>query len=58
MVRWNTRHLDAAVARHRAEGRIITDEDVARLSPLKDTGTSTSWAATCSPSRPAAPARP
>lgn len=36
MVLWNTRYLDAAVARLRAEGHDIKDEDVARLSPLKD----------------------
>ncbi|OMI37312.1 transposase Tn3 family protein [Streptomyces sparsogenes DSM 40356] len=33
---WNTRYLDAAVAQLRAEGHDIKDEDVARLSPLKD----------------------
>lgn len=33
---WNTRYLDAAVAQLRAEGHEIRDEDVARLSPLKD----------------------
>ncbi|GAA1548151.1 hypothetical protein GCM10009730_66620 [Streptomyces albidochromogenes] len=33
---WNTRFLDAAVARLRAEGHDIEDEDAARLSPLKD----------------------
>ncbi|MHA5054362.1 NAD(P)/FAD-dependent oxidoreductase [Streptomyces sp. SD15] len=32
----NTRYLDAAVAQHRAENHEIRDEDVARLSPLKD----------------------
>ncbi|TMR93937.1 Tn3 family transposase [Nonomuraea basaltis] len=36
VVLWNTRYLDAAVARLRAEGHDIKDEDVARLSPLKD----------------------
>ncbi|GHI10201.1 hypothetical protein AQI88_39580 [Streptomyces cellostaticus] len=36
MVLWNTRYLDAAVARLRAEGHDIKDEDVARLSLLKD----------------------
>lgn len=36
MVLWNTRCLDAAVARLRAEGHDTKDEDVARLSPLKD----------------------
>jgi hypothetical protein len=33
---WNTRYLDAAVAQLRAEGHDIEDEDVARLSPLRD----------------------
>lgn len=33
---WNTRYLDAAVAQLRAEGHDLKDEDVARLSPLKD----------------------
>lgn len=32
----NTRYLDAAVAQLCAEGHEIKDEDVARLSPLKD----------------------
>jgi TnpA family transposase len=36
VVLWNTRYLDAAVAQLRAEGHEIKDEDVARLSPLKD----------------------
>ncbi len=36
VVLWNTRYLDAAVAQLRAEGHDIEDEDVARLSPLKD----------------------
>lgn len=36
MVLWNARYLDAAVAQLRAEGNGIKDEDVARLSPLKD----------------------
>lgn len=36
VVLWNTHYLDAAVARLRAEGHDIKDEDVARLSPLKD----------------------
>lgn len=36
VVPWNTRYLDAAVARLRAEGHDLKDEDVARLSPLKD----------------------
>lgn len=38
VVLWNTRYLDAAVAGLRAEGHDIKDEDVARLSPLKDRG--------------------
>lgn len=36
VVLWNTRYLDVAVAALRAEGHDIKDEDVARLSPLKD----------------------
>ncbi|MFK0113580.1 Tn3 family transposase [Streptomyces sp. NPDC091217] len=36
VVLWNTRYLDAAVVRLRSEGHDIKDEDVARLSPLKD----------------------
>ncbi|MGW7044215.1 Tn3 family transposase [Streptomyces avermitilis] len=32
---WNTRYPDAVVARLRAEGHDLKDEDVARLSPLK-----------------------
>jgi hypothetical protein len=32
----NTRYLDGAVSQLRAEGPDIKDEDVARLSPLKD----------------------
>lgn len=32
----NTRYLDASFAQLRAEGQDIKDEDVARLSPLKD----------------------
>ncbi|HZF91645.1 MAG TPA: Tn3 family transposase [Streptomyces sp.] len=32
---WTTRYIDAAVARLRAEGHEIGDEDIARLSPLK-----------------------
>lgn len=36
VVLWNTRHLDAAVAQLRTEGHGIKDEDVARLSSLKD----------------------
>lgn len=36
VVLWNTRYLDAAVAQLRAEGHDLKDEDVGRLSPLKD----------------------
>ena len=37
VVPWNTRYLDAAVAALREAGQIeVNDEDVARLSPLKD----------------------
>lgn len=36
MVLWNTRYLDAAVARLRAEGYDIKAEGVVRLSPFKD----------------------
>lgn len=36
VVLWNTRYLDAAVARFRAEGHDLKDEGVARLSPPKD----------------------
>ncbi|MFF4763356.1 Tn3 family transposase [Streptomyces sp. NPDC001292] len=35
VVLWTTRYIDAAVARLRAEGHEIRDEDIARLSPLK-----------------------
>lgn len=35
VVLWNTRNLDAVVARLRAEGHGLTDEDVAHLSPLE-----------------------
>ncbi|WP_410551424.1 Tn3 family transposase [Arthrobacter sp. SIMBA_036] len=31
---WNTRFLDAAVTELRAQGRLVPDEDTARLSPL------------------------
>ena len=34
VVLWNTRYLDASVAALRAAGHQISDEDVARLSPL------------------------
>jgi hypothetical protein len=36
VVLWNTRYLDAAVAQLRAEGHDLKDQDVARLSPLKE----------------------
>ncbi|MFF2812549.1 Tn3 family transposase [Streptomyces sp. NPDC058000] len=36
VVLWNTRYLGAAVSQLRAEGHNIKDEDVARLSPLKN----------------------
>ncbi|MFG2873976.1 Tn3 family transposase [Streptomyces sp. NPDC048337] len=35
VVLWTTRYIDAAVAQLRAEGHEISDEDIARLSPLK-----------------------
>lgn len=35
VVLWTTRYIDAAVARLRAEGHEIRDENVARLCPLK-----------------------
>ncbi|BFP50705.1 hypothetical protein SCMC78_05120 [Streptomyces sp. CMC78] len=35
VVLWTTKYIDAAVAQLRAEGHEISDEDVARLSPLK-----------------------
>jgi hypothetical protein len=38
VVLWNTRYLDAAVARLRAEGHDIKEEDAARLSPLNFLG--------------------
>jgi hypothetical protein len=34
VVLWNTRYIDAAVARLRADGDPVCNEDVARLSPL------------------------
>lgn len=34
VILWTTRYLDASVAAFRAAGHQITDEDVARLSPL------------------------
>lgn len=52
VVLWNTRYPDAAVARLRAEGHDIKDEDVARLSPLRDRHINF-LAATCSTSPPA-----
>jgi hypothetical protein len=36
VVLWNTRYLDAAVTELRAQGQELKDEDVARLSPLKN----------------------
>lgn len=36
VVLWNTRYIDAAVAELRAVGQEISEEDVARLSPLRD----------------------
>jgi TnpA family transposase len=35
IVLWTTEYIDAAVARLRAEGHEIRDEDIARLSPLR-----------------------
>ncbi|WP_436771318.1 Tn3 family transposase [Yinghuangia sp. YIM S09857] len=35
VVLWTTRYIDAAVAKLRADGHEIRDEDIARLSPLK-----------------------
>ncbi|GGP44802.1 hypothetical protein GCM10010214_17110 [Streptomyces abikoensis] len=35
IVLWTTKYVDAAVAQLRAEGREIRDEEIARLSPLK-----------------------
>jgi hypothetical protein len=34
VVLWNTRYLDAALARARASGALVNPEDVERLSPL------------------------
>jgi Tn3 transposase DDE domain len=34
VVLWNTRYLDAALARARASGALVNLEDVERLSPL------------------------
>jgi hypothetical protein len=56
VVLWITHYLDTAVAALRADGHGIKDEGVVRLSLLR-TGASTPWAATCSTSPPAAPAR-
>ncbi len=36
IVLWNTRYLDAAVARLREAGEPVDDADLARLSPLGD----------------------
>jgi hypothetical protein len=35
VVLWTTKYIDAAVAQLRTEGHEISDEDIARLSPLK-----------------------
>lgn len=35
VVLWTAKYIDAAVAQLRVEGHEISDEDVARLSPLK-----------------------
>jgi hypothetical protein len=34
VVLWNTRYLDAAVTHLKAQGRVISDGDLARLSPF------------------------
>ena len=34
IVLWNTVYMEAALAQLRAEGHLVKDEDVARLSPL------------------------
>ena len=34
IVLWNTLHMDAALAKLRAEGHQVRDEDIGRLSPL------------------------
>ena len=36
VVLWNSRYLDAAVTALREAGHVVRDEDVARLSPLKE----------------------
>jgi hypothetical protein len=36
VVLWNTRYLDAAVSELRQAGHNIAEEDIARLSPLKE----------------------
>ncbi|MFD8711535.1 Tn3 family transposase [Streptomyces anulatus] len=41
---WNTRHRNTSIARLRAEGHSLKDEDVARLSPL---GSHLSWWSSC-----------
>ncbi|MFF3484120.1 Tn3 family transposase [Streptomyces sp. NPDC002701] len=53
VVRWTAHHLDAAVAVLCAEGQ-KSGRRTSLVSPRSVTGTSTSWAATCSTSRPAA----
>lgn len=35
VVLWTTKYIDAAIAQLRAERHEISDEDIARLSPLK-----------------------
>jgi hypothetical protein len=52
VVLWNTRYIDAPVARLRADGHPVRDEDVAGLSRW---GTPTS---TCSAAMPSAVYRP
>ncbi len=56
VVLWNIRHVDAAVAQLRAEGHGIKDEDLGRLSPLKDAHINF-LDPTCSTSPPPAPPR-
>jgi hypothetical protein len=34
VVLWNTRYMDAAVAQLRASGRMISEDDLARISPF------------------------
>src|SRR5690348_4726586 len=45
VVPWNTRSLDAAVARLRAEGHAVKDEDVARPGSLPCRSPATAWPA-------------